>query len=209
MSAAVKLVKMDGSEAGTVELNEAVFGAEMSDALVHEVAVALRASRHQGTAETKTRWQVRGGGAKPYRQKGTGNARHGSMREPQMRGGGTVFGPHRRSYRQQVPARKKRTALCCVLSDRVRGGDLCVLDQLDVAEPKTKPFADMVSRVAPGSKSTLLVTGSADRKVFLSARNIPGVAVTTAADLNALDVLNAKRVVLVQDALAQLEERLA
>jgi len=206
--ASAKLYKTDGSEAGTVDLNGSVFDVAVNDTLVHEVVVALQNARRQGNAETKTRREVRGGGAKPYRQKGTGSARHGSTREPQMRGGGTVFGPHKRSYRQKVTAAAKRKALCCTLSARARTGSLCVLEGVDCPEPKTKPFAEMVSRLVPDGKTTLFVTATADRNTMLSARNIPRVAIQTASDLNALDVLNVARVVVLQDAVATLEERL-
>jgi large subunit ribosomal protein L4 len=206
--ATVKVYTMDGRELGAVELNEAIFGAEPNVALVHDVAVALVNARRQGNAETKTRRSVRGGGRKPFRQKGTGNARQGSIREPQMRGGGTVFGPHKRSYRQNVPVRSKRQALRCVLSDRVRHEALCVLDSLTMSAPKTKTFAEMLELVSPESKKTLFVLPVGDPNVLLSARNLSKVAVRTAADLNALDVLDAVRVVIVRDALPKLEERL-
>jgi len=208
VKASVKVFKMDGSESGSVDLHESVFGVDMNASLVHDVVVALRNAKRQGNAETKTRREVRGGGAKPFRQKGTGHARQGSIREPQMRGGGTVFGPHKRSYRHRTPASMKRKALCCALSDRVRGECLCVVDGLTAVEPKTKPFAELVSKLPQSGKRTLLVTAGPDRNVVLSARNIPRVCVTTAMDVNALDVVEAGRVVVAQDALAKLEERL-
>lgn len=207
--AAAKLFKVDGSDAGSVELSDAVFDVPANPTLIKEVAVALRNAQRQGNAETKVRHQVRGGGSKPYRQKGTGNARHGSTREPQMRGGGVVFGPHKRDYRQKLTAASRRKALCCVLSDRVRSSALCVLDALECDVPKTKPFADMLSHLRSNEERTLLVTAEPSRAVVLSARNIPRVAVRTAADVNALDVLEAKRVVMAQDAVAKLEERLS
>lgn len=207
--ATAKVYKMDGSEAGTVELSDAVFDAGMNPTLVHDVAVALQNAKRQGNAETKTRAQVSGTGAKPYRQKGTGRARHGSSREPQMRGGGSVWGPHKRSYRQAIPVQTRRKALCCMLSDRVREEALCVLDSVDVSGPKTKPFAQMVAKLSPDGKRTLLVTAGASKAVLLSTRNLTKVAVRAASDLNALDVLSAGRVVVVRDALAELEERLS
>ena len=189
-------------------MHDAVFDVAPNASLVHDVVVALMNARRQGNASTKTRRQVRGGGAKPFRQKGTGRSRQGSTREPQMRGGGVVFGPHKRSYRQKVPVRMKRKALCCVLSDRVRSDQFCVLDALPCEAPRTKPFAAMVGRFSPEGKRTLFVTAGADRNVCLSARNVPRVTVQTAANLNVLDVLGAYRVIVLQDALAQLEERL-
>jgi large subunit ribosomal protein L4 len=206
--ATAKVYTMDGREVGPIELNDAVFDIDMNHTLVHDVAVALRNARRQGNAETKVRSEISGGGKKPYRQKGTGNARHGSTREPQMRGGGTVFGPHKRSYRQAVPVRSKRKALCCLLSDRVRGEALCVLDALKVDAPKTKPFVDMLGLIAPDGRKTLFVTAGVEKNAILSSRNIPKVRICTASDLNALDVLDAVRVVVVRDALPKLEERL-
>lgn len=207
--ASAKLFNLDGNEVGSVELGEGVFNADVAPSLIHEVAVALQAHKRQGNHETKTRTEVSGGGRKPYRQKGTGNARHGSTREPQMRGGGSVFGPHKRSYRTNTPVSFKRKALCGVLTDRVRNEALCVLESADYAEPKTKPVVSLLSKLAPAGKSTLIVTAGVNQNLLLSARNIPKVEVRTAADVNALDVLGAARVVLVRDAVAQLEERLS
>jgi large subunit ribosomal protein L4 len=207
--ASVKVYKMDGSESGTLDLNAAVFEADSNGPLVHVVAVALQNAKRQGNHETKTRSEVRGGGKKPFRQKGTGSARRGSTREPHLKGGGTVFGPHKRSYRQNVTTAVKRRALCCVLSDRVRNESLSVLEEVSFAEPKTKPFAEMVQALAPGHKKTLVVTSEANPNVLLSARNLPRVNVQTASDLNALDVLDAPRVLVEKAAVAQLEARLA
>jgi large subunit ribosomal protein L4 len=205
----VKIYTMDGAEAGTVVLSEAVFGVEPNPTVIHDVVLALQAAKRQGNAETKTRKDVSGGGKKPYRQKGTGNARHGSSREPQMRHGGIVFGPHKRSYRHNIPVAIKRKALCCALSDRVRSETLCVLDTLEYPKPKTKPFAQMVGKLSPDGKSTLFVTADVDRSAVLSARNLPRVRVTTVGELNTLDVLNAVRVVVVREAVAKLEARLS
>lgn len=207
--ATAKLFNLQGDEIGTFDLNDSVFGVETPEQLVHEVMVALQANKRQGNHETKTRTEVSGGGRKPYRQKGTGNARHGSTREPQMRGGGTVFGPHKRSYRKNVTVGAKRRALQGVLSARLRGEALFVLDSAQIDVPKTRPFASMVSKLAPRGRRTLFVTPDVNKNFILSARNIPKVEVKTAADLNVLDVLTATQVVLVRDAVAKLEERLS
>jgi large subunit ribosomal protein L4 len=207
--ASTTVYKSDGSEGATVDLNDAVFGIEPNVGLVHQVAMALLANKRQGNAETKTRKEVRGGGRKPFRQKGTGNARQGSTREPHMRGGGTVFGPHKRSYRQQVPLKMRRKALCCVLTDRVRGEQLCVLEGLASEQPKTSSMADLLNKVSPDGRKTLIITNETSESVLASSRNIPRLTVRTAADVNALDVLSARRVVCVQDALATLEARLS
>lgn len=207
--ASAKVYTMDGRELEPMELNAAVFEVEPNEPLVHEVAVALMNAKRQGNAQTKDRSMVSGGGIKPFRQKGTGRARQGSSREPQMKGGGTVFGPQRRGYRQNVPVRARRQALCSVLSARVRDEALLVLDSLALDAPKTKQFAEMMQLISPDHKRTLFVTTGVNRNVILSARNLRKVAVKTAAELNALDVLNAHRVVLVRDAVAPLEGRLS
>ena len=207
--ATAKVYTMEGRETGSIDLKDLVFDVPPNGRVVHDVAVALMNARRQGNASTKRRAEVRGGGRKPFRQKGMGSARQGSTREPQMRGGGVVFGPHKRSYRQRVPVRSKRHALCCLLSDRVRENALCVLESPTFEVPRTARFAQWLESVSPAREKTLFVTAESDRKVMLSVRNIPQVAVTTAADLNALDVLGTFRVVLVGDAVAKLEERLS
>lgn len=204
----VKIVKPDGSAGASLKLNDAVFGIESNGALVHQVAVALMNAKRQGNAETRTRGEVSGGGAKPFRQKGTGRARQGSSREPHMRGGGTVFGPHKRSYRQKTPLKMKRKALCCVLSERVRTEDLRVLEELSLKEVSTKQMRGLFENLSPEGRKTLLVIGEYNNHAVLSSRNLPRLIVRTAGDLNALDVLNAKHVVVVQDALGALEKRL-
>ena len=169
----------------------------------------MQNNKRQGNHETKTRTEVRGGGKKPYKQKGTGSARHGSSREPLMRGGGVVWGPHKRSYRQEIPVSFRRKALAGVLSDRVRNDQLCVLEAIDCEQAKTKPFAQLVGKLSPKGRKTLVVTAAADKNALLSARNLTRVTMITATDVNALDVLGAQRVVVLKDAIAKLEERLA
>jgi len=207
--ASVKVYTMDGRELAPIELNDAIFSVENNESLVHDVVVALMNAKRQGNAETKTRGEVSGGGKKPFSQKGTGRARRGSSREPVLKGGGTVWGPHKRSYRQSVPLRSRRQALCCALSDRVQNEALCVLDSLTLDAPKTKRFSEMFDLISPERRKTLFVTTDVEKNVVLSARNIPRVTVKTAADLNVLDVLGASRVVLVRDAVTKLEERLS
>jgi large subunit ribosomal protein L4 len=206
--ASLRIVDVTGAEQGSREASDSIFAVEFKHDLVHEVIVALQANARQGNHKTKTRKEVRGGGIKPFRQKGTGRARRGSSREPVLRGGGTVWGPRPRSYRQGVAARSRRQALCCVLSERLRGEKLSVLTGLAMDAPKTKPFAEILSKVSPEGRKTLIVSAGADKNVLLSARNIPSVTVRTAADLNALDVLAAQRIILQEEALNQLEERL-
>jgi len=205
--ASATLIDKTGVNTGSVDLSDDVFGLEMKPTLVHDVSVAYMAAKRQGTHATKTRKEVRGGGRKPYRQKGTGNARHGSIREPQMRGGGVVFGPHPKSHRQNIPASFKRKALGCILSDRARSEDIQIVDALDFDSAKTKEFIALVGKVAPEGQRTLFVTKELNRNVLLSARNLPRVEVRTATDVNALDVLGARQVVIEQGALEELERR--
>lgn len=205
----LKMINSQGVGQEAVEASAEVFDVPANDMLVHSVVVALRNARRQGTHKVKTRSEVRGGGSKPFRQKGTGRARRGSLREPQLRGGGSVFGPQPRDYRQKVTARAKRQALRCVLSDRVRDERLEVLSDLSIAEPKTKAFAAMLGKVVPEHRKTLLVMPESDTNVLLSSRNIPGVSVVTASDVNVLDVLGANRVLVQREALTKLEERLS
>ncbi len=205
----LKVVNAQGADQGTKEVSETVFDAEMNPTMVHDVVVAFQDAKRQGTHKTKTRAEVSGGGVKPFRQKGTGRARQGSIREPHMRGGGTVFGPRPRSYRKNIPASFRRQALCSLLSERVRKDRLCVLNGMETDAPKTKPFAQMLDKVAPEGRKTLVVTSAYDKNVLLSSRNISRVMVRTAADVNALDVISAVRVVVLEDALVKLEERLS
>jgi len=206
--ASLKVLDIQGADKGTVDVNDTVFGAPENAGMVREVVVALRNAQRQGTHKTKVRHEVRGGGAKPFRQKGTGRARQGSSREPQMRGGGTVHGPVPRSYRQDVPKQVRRLALCCALSARARGERLAVLQGLHFDTVKTKPVAEMLDRVAKEGRRTLLVTADYDKNLLLSSRNIPRVTVRTAAEVNTLDVLLAARVFVQEEALSKLEERL-
>lgn len=192
-----------------MELNDAIFDVEPNGPLIHQVVVALLNARRQGNAETKTRKEVRGGGAKPFKQKGTGRARQGSSREPHMRGGGVVFGPHKRSYRQKTPLKMRRKALCCALTDRVRSEDLCVVDALQIDDLKTRAVAEIFTKLSPEGRKTLIVTAEKSDGLVASARNLPRLTIRTAHDVNALDVIGAKRVIFVKDALGTLEDRLS
>ena len=207
--ASARMYKSDGTEAARIQLNKAVFDVEPNEGLVHQVAMVLLNNKRAGTHQTKTRGEVSGGGKKPYAQKGTGNARHGSIREPQMKGGGTVWGPHPRSYRQDVNLKMRRKALCCMLTDRLRNDALCVIEGFKGTMPKAKPVADLVAKIAPERRKTLLVAAVDDKNLIASVRNLTGLTVRTALDLNAVDVLHARKVIVVKDALARLEERLA
>lgn len=203
------LYKSDGSSGASVDLNDKVFDVEPNVGLMHQVVMSLLANQRQGNHETKTRSDVSGGGRKPFRQKGTGRARQGTIRAPQMRGGGAVFGPHKRSYRQRINKKMARKALCCALTDRVRNEALCVLDSFALDAPKTKPVLDLWTQLAPEGRMTLWVTAENDPALVTAARNIERLSIRTAADVNTLDVVGARRVIVMQDALAKLEERLS
>jgi len=203
----VAVYNLQGEQIGERELKEEIFGAPINEALLHQVVVGYLANQRQGTADTKTRGEVRGGGRKPWRQKGTGRARQGSIRSPLWPKGGIVFGPHPRDYRQELPVRVRRTALVSALSAKVRDGELVVLDGVTLDKPKTRVIAGLVDRLQ--AKRAMIVTPGVDRTVYLSARNIPGVLVRPALDLNAYEVLSNGKIMLVSEAVDRLEEVLA
>ena len=207
--ASVAVFDHTGAEVGKADLNDTIFGVDFKDALVHQVVVAYQNNKRQGNAETKTRREVSGGGAKPFRQKGTGNARRGSSREPILRGGGIVFGPHKRSYYTPVPLKMKRNALRCVLSDRARNEQMRVVRLQALEAPRTKPMAEMLGKLSPASGRTVIVTEAPNAALWRSARNLPKVEVIPASDVNALDILRAACVLVEEGALSKLEERLS
>lgn len=178
----------DGKKAGSVELPAAVFDVKTNIPLIHQVVVAQLAAARQGTHSTKRRGEVSGSGRKPFKQKGTGNARQGSIRQPEHRGGGTVHGPKPRDYSQRTPKKMIAAALAGALSDRLRGGRLHVVDSFGTDTPSTKAAAKYLADVAP-SKKVLVVLDRSDETGWLSVRNIPGVHVLTPDQLNAYDVL--------------------
>ncbi|MYE54594.1 MAG: 50S ribosomal protein L4, partial [Chloroflexi bacterium] len=196
---------MSGAVVDSVEVLDDVFDAPMNSALVHQVMVGQLANKRQGTAKVKTRSEVAGGGAKPRPQKYTGRARQGSIRSPQWRGGGVVFGPTPRSYRQRTPKRMKRQAIKIVLSDKAREQQLVVLDKLEIAEAKTKQVAQVLNALEVNS-SALLVGETMTDDLVRAARNIPRVRTLPVALLNAVDLLNANKVVMTVDAVRKAEE---
>ena len=204
----VAVFNMDGKQIGDIELNETIFGAEVNETLLHQVVVNQLANRRQGTHATKSRSMVRGGGRKPWRQKGTGRARQGSIRSPQWVGGGTVFGPSPRDYSYGMPKKARRAALKSALSAKVKAGKLVVLDEISVAEPKTRVMAG-VFRALNVEKKPLVVTGEWDTNLEKSTRNIPNTLVAKSLGLNVYDVLNHEHLVMTKDAVAKLEEVLA
>lgn len=201
----VTLYDQQGKEIGTLDLSDSVFGAEVNEALLHQVVVGQMAARRAGTASTKTRAEVRGGGRKPYRQKGTGWARAGSIRSPIWRKGGVAFGPKPRDYGFTVPRKARRMALKSALSAKVRDGEIRVVDAISMDAPKTKQFGDMLRRLNVG-KGALVVTADRDRNVYLSTRNIPRVRNVEVPGLNVYDVLTHNCLVMTRDAVARVEE---
>lgn len=202
----VAVYNAKGEQVGDIELRDEIFGVEVNEALVHQAVVRHLANQRQGTVATKTRGEVSGGGRKPWRQKGTGRARHGSIRSPIWVGGGTTFGPQPRDYRQAMPKKARRAALKSALSSKVAAGEFLVLDELKLDQPKTRQVVDVLANLKADDASALLVTGELDRNVVLSARNIPGVGTRRAGDLNVYDVVAHGRVIATRDAIAKIEE---
>jgi len=201
----VAVYNMAGAQVGEIELSDSVFGIEPNEAVVHQVVKAQLANRRVGTASTKTRGMVRGGGKKPWRQKGTGRARAGSRRSPLWRGGGTVFGPHPRDYSIRLPKKVRRLALKSVLSDKVNSGEIVVLEALNFEEPKTKRIIEVLNALNVFGKA-LVVTADGDINVTKSARNIPGVKPLRADFINVYDLLAYDKLVITKDAVAKVEE---
>ncbi len=202
--ATVSVVNMEGKEVGTIELNDAVFGVEINEHLVHLAVVQQLANLRQGTQKAKTRSEVSGGGKKPWRQKGTGHARQGSIRAPQWKGGGVVFAPVPRDYSFKLNKKEKRAALKSALTSKVQDNKLIVVDELKMDEVKTKKFAEVLGNIK--AVKALVVTEEKNDNVILSARNIPGTKTAVANNINVYDVMNAGTVVLTKAAVANIEE---
>jgi large subunit ribosomal protein L4 len=204
----VALYNINGEQVGDIELADAVFGIEPNKYVVHSAVVLQQASQRLGTHKTKGRSEVRGGGRKPWRQKGTGRARQGSIRSPQWKGGGVVFGPTPRSYGFKLPKKVRRLAIKSVLSSKVSENEIIVLDQLSMSQPKTKQFAAILNNLKVDRKA-LVVSADYDDNVALSARNIPGVKFVTADGINVLDVLAHDKLIITKEAVQKVEEVLA
>ena len=201
----MKVLNMAGAEVGTVELNDAIFGIEPNTAVVHEVVKNHLANCRQGTQSALTRAEVSGGGRKPWRQKGTGHARQGSTRAPQWTHGGVVFAPKPRDYSYVLNKKVKRLALKSVLSAKAAEGTLVVIDSIKLDAIKTADFRKFLDAVKVDGKA-VVVTPEKDDVIVKSARNIPGVLTTPAAQLNVYDIINAQYLVVDQAALAKIEE---
>ena len=204
----VTLFNQDGSKNGEVSLNDTVFGIEPNDSVIFDAVLMQRASMRQGTHAVKNRSAVRGGGKKPWRQKGTGRARQGSIRSPQWVGGGTVFGPTPRSYAYKLPRKVRRLAIKSVLSQKVLDEGLVVVNELKFEQPRTKAFAEVLSNLNVNSK-VLVVLEDDNANAALAARNLKNVTVIPAKGLNVLDFINNDKMVITKGALSQVEEVLA
>ena len=200
----VGLFNKEGNKIEDIQLNDKVFAVEVNADAMHQVVVALLANKRQGTQSAKTRAEVRGGGIKPWRQKGTGRARQGSIRAPQWIKGGVVFAPKPRDYRMSIPKSMRRVAMLSALTSKVQNDEMVVLDSLTLEAPKTKEIVKMLN--AFNAKKTLIVTAEANETVYKSARNIEGVEVLPVNNINVYDLLKYPKVIMTKDAVSKIEE---
>lgn len=202
---AVDIIDANKKKTGVMDLSDELFGVNPKKSLVHEAVVMQLANARQGTAGTKTRHFVSGGGVKPFRQKGTGRARAGTIRSPLWRGGGIVFGPHPRDYSYSMPKKAARQALASVLSSKLIEGTLFVMDKLAVSAPRTSEAAAMLKALGLTGKTMILTTGE-DRNLYLAARNLPGVSVFRVENVNVYDLLKHDNLLADRETLAKLQE---
>ncbi len=200
----VSVYNMEGKEVGKIDLNDAVFGVEVNEHLVHMAVVQYLANKRQGTQKAKTRSEVSGGGRKPWRQKGTGHARQGSIRAPQWKGGGVVFAPVPRDYSFKLNKKEKRAALKSALTSRVQENKLIIVDELNFSEIKTKNFKAVMDNLKVNK--ALVVIGEKNENAVLSARNLPTINTTYVNTINVYDILKGDTVVLTKEAVAKIEE---
>ena len=203
--ATVTMLTMAGSEAGSLELNDKVFAIEPNEFAVQAGIKNYLANQRQGTQSAKTRGEVRGGGRKPFRQKGTGRHRQGHSTDPSQVGGGVVFAPKPRDYRYTLPRKLRKLAMLSALSAKLQDKELIVLDSISFEEPKTKEMIKVLENVK-AAKKALIVTDAKNENVIKSAANIPGVATTTATQINVYEILNHTSLILTKDAVTKLEE---
>ncbi|MDD2420685.1 MAG: 50S ribosomal protein L4 [Heliobacteriaceae bacterium] len=201
----VAVYNIAGEQVGEIELKDEIFGITPNEAVLHQAAVAQQAAWRSGTHKVKTRSEVSGGGRKPWRQKGTGRARAGTIRSPLWRGGGITFGPQPRSYKLGMPKKVRRLALKSALSVKVQEGNIIVLDALKMEQPKTKDMAGVLNKLQI-SRKALIVTAGVEANVFRSARNIPGITSVQATGINVYNILNHDKLVITKDAVAKVEE---
>ncbi|MDO5301770.1 MAG: 50S ribosomal protein L4 [Tissierellia bacterium] len=200
-----QMINLEGKPVEEVELPDEIFNVEINEHVVYLVVKNILANKRQGTQSAKTRTEVRGGGRKPWRQKGTGRARQGSIRAPQWRGGGIVFAPKPRSYRYTTPKKVRRLAMKSVLTDKVRQQELILIDNFTMDAPKTKEFANFLE-IAGAKKKALFLMAETDKNAYLSARNIQGVSVGTVGTMNVYDLLKYDSLILTRDALNKIVE---
>ena len=200
---------MSGEITGEIELSDAVFGVEFNGPLVHQAVIRQLANQRQGTSSTKTRGMVRGGGRKPWKQKDTGHARSGSNRSPVWVGGGTVFGPHPRSYAQKMNRKARRLALCCCLSVKAADSELVVVEGLGFDAPKTKSAVAFLKAFEAADAKALFITDGTCDNLELSVRNLPKVKAITNMGLNCFDILNSNKIFLAKEVVEKIEEVLA
>ncbi len=203
--AKLKMLKMNGTAAGEITLNDDIFAANINEFAVHEVIKNYLANQRQGTQSAKTRSEVRGGGAKPFRQKGTGRARQGSRVAPNHVGGGIVFAPKPRDYSYTVPKKLKRVAMKSALSSKVKENEIIIIDELSFKEPKTKEMKEFLEKVK-AEKKALIVTPDTDTNVVKSAANLPGIKTTQVGQLNIYDIINHTSFIVTKDAVKKIEE---
>ena len=203
--ATVKVLNMAGQDAGTIDLNDEIFGIEPNENAVLAVVKNYLANQRQGTQSAKTRGEVRGGGRKPFRQKGTGRHRQGSTTDPSQIGGGVVFAPNPRSYRYSVPKKLRRLAMKSILSSKVAENEIIVLDELKFDEPKTKEMVKVLENVN-AAKKALIVTAEKDDNVVKSAANIPGVRTALVSTMNVYEIINHTNFIVTKDAINKIEE---
>lgn len=203
----VDIYSQDGKKTGQARLPSEIFDVKVNPDLVHQVVVSQMANRRRVIAHTKGRGEVRGGGRKPWRQKGTGRARHGSIRSPLWRGGGVTFGPTKeRVFKKKIPKKMRRKALFMVLSGKIKNNLLVLLDKLKIEKPKTKLMAEILKKLPSKGESTLIALPEYDKNIILAARNLPKVGTILARDLNALDLLTFKYLVLPKESINVIKE---
>ena len=201
----VTMLNMAGQEVGTIELKDAIFGIEPNQNAVHAVVKNILANRRQGTQSAKTRAEVRGGGRKPFRQKGTGRHRQGSSTDPSQVGGGVVFAPKPRSYRYSLPKKLRRLAMLSALSSKVAENEIIVMDEIKFDAPKTKEMVKMLENIKAGKKA-LIVTAEKDYNIVKSAANIPGVRTALVTTMNVYDIINHTNFIVTKEAVEKIEE---
>ncbi len=200
------LYNAQGQDKGSINLKDEVFNVDINEDVVHQAVTAQLAAKRAGTAKTKTRGEVSGGGRKPWRQKGTGRARHGSIRSPLWVGGGTTFGPQPRKYTKNLPKKVKKLAVKSALTDKVQTEDLIIVEGFDFAEPKTKKMISFLDKFDATDKKVLIVLDKKDDNVYKSGRNIPGVRIVPSFKVTVYDLLNSDKVIMTEKAVSQVEE---